>query len=334
MLNKLFTAVSCLLFLVCQSAFAQTPVAPVPAASKGVMVDQQKGYYSEKIGDGLYWVTDGFYTSMFLVTGKGVIVVDAPPTTGDKMLRAIKEVTSEPITHVVYTHSHADHVGGAWVYPKSAVYIAHKETAERLKLIGDPSRVAPYGAFVGGKPIPLPTVTFDKSYTLKVGKQILQLDYHGDDHEPGNIYVYAPKQKVLMQIDVIFPGWTPFKGLAIAENVVGFLKAHDRILSYDFDKMVTGHWNKIATRKDVEIQRDYMRDIQTNAATALKTVDFYAIAKETGMENIALLFETYLKAVSQKCNDLTVPKWKDKLAGVDVWTYGHCYEVAMSQRVD
>ena len=69
---------------------------------------------------------------MFLTTGEGVIVVDAPPTIGDKILKAIAEVTDEPITHVIYSHSHADHIGAAGLFPASATYIAHEDTKVHL----------------------------------------------------------------------------------------------------------------------------------------------------------------------------------------------------------
>jgi len=315
-------------------AFTSHAAAPVPKSAYGVPIPKDKGYVVEEIKDGLYWVTEGAYTAMFLTTGEGVIVVDAPPSFGDKMLKAIGDVTKEPITHVVYSHAHADHIGGASRFPKNATYIAHVETKKRLERMDDGDRHFPYGMFVGGKPVPLPTVTFEDNYTLKVGNQTLLLDYKGDDHEPGNIYVYAHKQKVLLKIDIVFPGWTPFKGLAIAEDTVGYLKAHDVILSYDFDKLVSGHWGKLATRKDVEIQKQYMQDIQANAGKALQTIDFYAIANKVGFTNTALLFESYLDAVSNECAKLTEPKWIDKLGGVDVWTKDHCYKVIMATRVD
>jgi glyoxylase-like metal-dependent hydrolase (beta-lactamase superfamily II) len=308
--------------------------APVPETAKGVSISQDKGYVVEEIKDGLYWVTEGTYTAMFLTTGEGVIVVDAPPSFGDKMLKAISDVTKEPITHVIYSHSHADHIGGASMYPKTAKYIAHSATLKRLEKMGDENRAFPYGMFVGGKPVPLPTITFEESYTLKVGNQILKLEYKGDDHEPGNIYVYAPKQKVLMKVDIVFPGWTPFKGLAVAEYTVGYLEAHDVILSYDFDKLVSGHWGRLATRDDVKVQKQYMQDIQINAGKALQSVDFYAIAKKVGYANTSLLFESYLNAVSKECAKLTEPKWIKKLGGVDVWTKDHCYEVVMALRLD
>ena len=323
-----------LVFTAMMIASASYAAALVPKSAYGVPIPKDKGYVVEEIKDGLYWVTEGAYTAMFLTTGEGVIVVDAPPTIGDKMLKAIHEVTKEPVTHVVYSHAHADHIGAASMFPKNAKYIAHVETKHRLERMDDGDRHFPYGMFVGGKPVPLPTVTFEDSYTLKVGNQTLLLDYKGDDHEPGNIYVYAPKQKVLLKIDIVFPGWTPFKGLAVAEDTVGYLKAHDVILSYDFDKLVSGHWGKLATRKDVEVQKQYMQDIQANAGKALQTVDFYAIANKVGFANTALLFESYLDAVSNECAKLTEPKWIDKLGGVDVWTKDHCYKVIMATRLD
>jgi glyoxylase-like metal-dependent hydrolase (beta-lactamase superfamily II) len=52
---------------------------------------------------------------MFLTTPEGVLLVDAPPTIGHNLLRAIESVTSRTgtpneVTHLVYSHSHADRV--------------------------------------------------------------------------------------------------------------------------------------------------------------------------------------------------------------------------------
>jgi glyoxylase-like metal-dependent hydrolase (beta-lactamase superfamily II) len=101
------------LLLMLATTVASFAAAPVPDAAKGVQIAPDKGYYVKEIADGLYWLTEGAYTTMFLTTGEGVIVVDAPPTIGDKLLKAIAEVTDEPITHVIYSHSHADHIAAA-----------------------------------------------------------------------------------------------------------------------------------------------------------------------------------------------------------------------------
>ena len=308
---------------------------PVPAAAYGsTTIDQEKGYLVEELGDGLYYVTEGMYHVMFLTTGKGVIVVDAPPTIGDKVLSAIAEVTDEPITHVIYSHSHGDHIASASMYPPDAVYIAHEETAKRLSSQEGGSRLAPFGAFLGGAPVPEPTVTFSDTYTLEVGNQKLELSYRGVNHIPGNIYIYAPKQKVLMFIDVIFPGWTPFKYLAITENVPGYIAAHDEILTFDFETLISGHLTRLGTRADVVTQKEYMNDLVGNAAHALQTVDFMAVAEKTGWANPWLLFDTYLNEVTDMCTDSTVAKWSDKLGAVDIFTWGHCWKMAEMLRVD
>ena len=180
----------------------------------------------------------------------------------------------------------------------------------------------------------LPTVTFDDSYTLEVGSQVLELEYHGIIHEPGNIFISAPEQKVLMLVDVIFPGWTPFAELALAEDIPMFYEAHNIILEYDFDVFIGGHLTRSGNRADVEIQQEYITDILNNAAIALQTVDFMAIAGEVGFDNPWLLFDTYLDAVAQACTDATVPQWVETLGGVDVFTYSHCWTVGESLRID
>ena len=114
------------------------------------------------------------------------------------------------------------------MFPANATYIAQQETATILKDHNDTS-------------VPAPTLTFSKSYTVRLGNQTLVLDYKGVNHERGNIFIYAPTQRVLMLVDVVFPGWVPFRDLAIAEDVPGFIKAHGQALSYPFDTLVAGH---------------------------------------------------------------------------------------------
>jgi len=279
------------------------------------------GYLVEEINEGLYWVTDGVYQTMFLTTGKGVIVVDAPPTIGANLLKAIVEVTDEPITHLIYSHSHRDHIGAAGLFPEGITIIAHEETAMQLAR-----------AFV--EDLPPPTVTFADRYSLAMGNQVLELEYRGPHHEPGNIYVYAPRQKVLLLIDVIFPGWVPFKNLALAEDVPGYIQAHDEVLSYDFKTFIGGHVNRLGKRKDVKMARQYINEVRGNAAEALATVDIGAIAEIVGTDNPWLLFDTWMDAVAQSCERLTLATWRHRLKGVEVFTEDHCWVMAQSLRID
>jgi glyoxylase-like metal-dependent hydrolase (beta-lactamase superfamily II) len=208
------------------------------------------------------------------------------------------------------------------MFPDDATYIAHEEIKDILAKRNDPNR-------------PLPTKTFkDNRMKLNVGDKTLYLDYKGANHQDGNIFVYVPDQKVLMAVDIVFPGWVPFARLAVSEHIPGYIDAHYDILKYDFETLVAGHLTRLGTRQDVETQIEYLNDVKNNAATALQTVDFMAIAQETGFENPWLLFDRYLGAVAQSCTDATVPKWVDRLGGADVFTYSHCWTMAESLRID
>ncbi len=307
---------------------------PVPLSAFDPEVDLSKGYFVDEIQDGLFWATDGTYQIIFMVYKHGVIVVDAPPSMGGNILKAIADVTDKPITHVVYSHSHADHIAAAGIYPEDAIVIAHEETAALLEEALSPDRDYPYGVFVGGGPVPLPDITFKKQFTFRRGKQVLKLEYKGPNHQLGNIFIYAPKQKVLMLVDVVFPAWSPFEQLALAENIPGYFEAYDQVLSFDFETFVGGHLTRLGTRADVETAHQYVLDVRANAASALQEVDFFAIAAETGFTNQWLLVNTYLDAVAQNCAEKTVPAWTGVLAAVDLNTFSHCFAAMESLRID
>src|SRR5580693_5799120 len=84
--------------------------APVPTPAKGPAIPKS-GYLVQEIEDRVSWLTDGLYQMIFAVTDQGVVAVDAPPTIGHNILRAIKGVTDKRITHGIYSHHHADHTG-------------------------------------------------------------------------------------------------------------------------------------------------------------------------------------------------------------------------------
>lgn len=312
---------------------AEPEVAAVPASAYGPAIGE-KGYHVAEVRGGLYWITDGAYQIMFLTTGQGVIVVDAPPNLGAHIVNAIAEVTSEPITHLIYSHSHADHIAAASVFPAGITIIAHEAVAAALARDHPGEPEYPFGAFLGGNPVPSPTVTFADTYTLSVGSQTLTLHDLGPAHEEGNVFIYAPAQKVLYVVDVFFPGWVPFLGLAVAEDVPAYIAAHDQALSFDFDTLIAGHLGRLGTRADVETQQDYIEDIRQNAATALQTVDFNAIAGRVGFANPWLLFGTYLSELSAECARLTEPDWVDTLGGADLFTESHCDRMVESLRID
>jgi glyoxylase-like metal-dependent hydrolase (beta-lactamase superfamily II) len=307
---------------------ATTSTTQIPEAAKGPPIPA-KGYLVQQIRDHLYWVTDGSYNTMFLVTDKGVVAVDAPPSIGKNYLKAIAEVTDKPVAYVIYSHAHIDHIGSAGIFPKTATFIAQQETAaelQRAKTVAKNASMVP----------PIPTVTFTKNYTLQIGNQSLKLDYYGVNHLPGNIFIYAPKQKVLMLVDIIFPGWVPFPYLAIAKDTAGFIKAHDIALnSYDFDTYVGGHLTRLGTRNDVIVQKEFVSDLEKAAAKANQAVLFSKIASQVGrFDNPWLIFSKYIDAVNENCVKDMLPKWENRLGGAQQFMSTHCFTMAESGRVD
>src|SRR5688500_3013712 len=133
----------------------------IPGAAKGPAIPS-KGYLVEEIRDGLFWVTEGAYNTIFLVTNEGVVAVDAPPTIGKNYLKAITDVHDNPITYIIYSHAHIDHIGAAGMFPKNAIIIAQEETAAELQ------RAKTVATNVSMVP-PIPTKTFSNSYTLQIG---------------------------------------------------------------------------------------------------------------------------------------------------------------------
>src|SRR5690349_12567202 len=125
--------------------------APVPKRALGPPVNAD-GYFAGQIKGDLYWVTDSFYTAMLLTTHDGVVMIDAPPSLGRRLLRAVCAVAwargrSSQVTHLVYSHSLADHIGASSLLGPDVVRIGHSECRTLLLRETDPNRPPPEVTF-------------------------------------------------------------------------------------------------------------------------------------------------------------------------------------------
>ncbi|CAF1350221.1 unnamed protein product [Didymodactylos carnosus] len=301
--------------------YAPAVVDGIPKNARGPLIPD-KGYLVQHIRGGVYWVVGQAFQTMFLVSTEGVIVVDAPPAIGKDYLKAILEVTDKPVTHVLYSHEHLDHIGSSGMFPKGAVYIARKRVADILS-------TAKASATVGSSLPPIPTKTFKKKLSLTVGNQTFEMAYHGLNHSPGNTFIYLPKQKVLMFVDVVYPGWFPFDELGYAEDVYGFIKVHDTILKYNFQTFVGGHVTRLGTRKDVLVQKQYMSDLLSAANEALITPEVVHANNDPWKDK-----NEYIKNVTQACVNIMVKKkWTEKLGGSSILP-SNCHKMTTTARID
>lgn len=298
-------------------------VPSIPDGARGPCVPSS-GYLVDEVAGGVYWITDGGYQNAFIVCEESVVAIDAPPSIGgESVLRAIRDVTDKPISHVIYTHYHGDHIGHADVYPGDAIRIGQTETARLLERFEDPRR-------------PPVQVTFDDAHRLEVGGQVIDLIYRGPNHAPGNIFVHAPEHRVLMCVDLFYPGWVPFANIAMSRDIPGFVDHHDYALELDFDQLIPGHLTRLGDRHDVEIAREYILDVRNAAQNALDRCQITnaQAAAEVGTENVYVYFKLlYDKAVAAAAGPL-LEKWSGRLGGVETFGVNHVFIMFQSARLD
>ena len=246
------------------SADALPDYAPVPRSALGPALNQQ-GYYVGRVERNLYWVTDGTYQSAFLTTPDGVVLLDAPPTIGHNLQRAIDEIAaangvSNTVTHLVYSHHHADHAGASSLFDPGVVRIGHEETRRLLLRDDDPAR-------------PPNEETFQDRRTLDIGGERIELAWHGANHSPDNILIHLPDHDTLMLIDIVNPGWAPVYLSNLTEDIPGYLQAPANALAYSWKHFIGGHLGRLGTRDDVRLHQQYMADISENSRKAIATVD-------------------------------------------------------------
>jgi glyoxylase-like metal-dependent hydrolase (beta-lactamase superfamily II) len=298
--------------------------APIPPSALGPAVNEQ-GYFVGRVRRNLYWVTDSTYQAAFLTTKDGVVLFDAPPTIGGNLQRAIDQIAGEngvsnKVTHLVYSHHHADHAGASSLFGKNVVRIGHAENKRLLARDNDPTR-------------PVPDVTFETRKTLRVGGERIELAYHGTNHTPDNIYIHLPDHETLMLVDVNLPGWVPFDFFNVNEDVPGSLAAPAKALSYPWRHYIGGHIGRLGTRQDMVVYRQYLDDIVANVKLALANVDPTPYFTKYG-NNVWAAVKEYQAAQVRYASDPVIKKYLGVLAAADVYTATTTFLILESVRLD
>jgi len=300
----------------------------IPEAAKGHPLDRSKGYYHENLGNDCYFVSDSCYHAMIYVGNDGLILVDAPPTMGrgDALYNAINEIGGgKKVKYLIYSHSHHDHIGlGGEIkkrYPDVHI-IAHEETKKQLALSNDSSR-------------PLPDTVFATEHTVTLGEAHLELKFKGPNHDLGNIFIYAPKPKVLMIIDVIFPGWVPYEGIAMSAYYKGWFNSHHQILEYDFNALISGHLTRYGNRKDVEVQIEYFSDLKKFTSEAKKNISYHDLIAKFGSNSLFKLTKEYNDEVANYATKKMLEiGWRDRLGAIDEYLWNSAWQVGETYNLE
>jgi glyoxylase-like metal-dependent hydrolase (beta-lactamase superfamily II) len=200
------------------------------------------------------------YTSLFIVTDEGVIVVDpigGPNAANPAALKAaIETVTSQPVRYMIYSHAAADHGTGGAVFADTAEFIAHRNALQALVDRADPTT-------------PVPTILVDDHMTLHLGGKSVELYWTG--RFPQDDYLSIHYRDVLMMVDNMRGRTLPFQdfGNLTPEQHIAFvekMEAHPEWSWY-----VWGHATgtlSVATRDDAREYRTYIADLITAVRNA------------------------------------------------------------------
>ena len=215
----------------------------------------------------------------FVVTSAGVVVIDAlgSPELAQELRAEIARITPLPVTHVIVTHYHADHIYGLQVFKDAgASVLAHRQallylnsdTAQQ-RLAASREELFPWvdekTRLVGAdRWITAPT-------TLQVGDTTLELHPVGPSHTPEDLAIWLPQRQVLFAGDLVFRGRIPFVGQADSAH---WVQALDTLLGFEARAVVPGHGPVSGqVRDDLQLTRDYLLHLRRSMGEAARNMD-------------------------------------------------------------
>ncbi|MDL7362311.1 MBL fold metallo-hydrolase [Escherichia coli] len=263
-------------------------------------------YILQKIGERTYYIQRYFYSTTFYVGDKGVLLFDAPEGRGKYLLQAIRDVTPLPVTALVYSHYHVDHIGDSPFWNDEAKkegvnlrIIASKATAEKMQFMNSRLPVATQ-------------VLSKKDDQFKFEKQTIELHRfvkagHTDDHS-----VWLLKQeKVAHSPDLLNPDQLPMMGFAVSDTLVYHDSNLRQVEMLDWKYFIGGHGN-IGSHDDFKFQRQFLNDLRDTTIKVRKEESFGKFMNKTA-NNHADFARAQREAIIKKVTEVLRPK------------YGHMY---------
>jgi len=235
---------------------------------------------------------EGSTNSGFIITGKGVVVIDSQGLRGRALdLKAsIGQKTKKPVIYIINTHYHGDHTFGNQFF--KGVVISQKTVRDDL-IEKDKAQRKRFKKFFGptsleGFRLTLPQITFAKELRLHEGEKTIIIRHTGPAHTRGDAYVFLPGERIVFTGDILYKGRLPWLGDG---SVRGNIRALDELIGLDANIYVPGHGG-VAAKRDLLIYKGYLTDL-TKEVKRLKTMGLSV--KEVGKEIKLPAYSAYLK---------------------------------------
>jgi cyclase len=243
--------------------------------------DQPKIIEVDKLKDNLYVLKGGGGNTAVFITEKGVVVVDTKnPGWGQPLIDKIKTLTDKPVTTIINTHTHGDHVSGNVEFPPTVDVITQENTKkymEQMNPVYGLQTAAPDNIFKQNGGRGLPKRTFKDTWTIGSGEDQIELRYFGPAHTGGDAFVIFQNYRVMHVGDTM-----PTRDFPIMDrNSGGSGVAYSSTLAKaaavtGVDTIINGHNTTTTTPADLRLYSEFIADFVTfvqDAKKAGKTVD-------------------------------------------------------------
>jgi len=237
----------------------------------------------EKLKDNLYVLKGGGGNTAVFLTANGVVVVDAKnPGWGQPILDKIKELTDKPITTLINTHTHGDHVSGNVEFPATVDIVVQENTKTNMeKMIPNSTaqdqKVPAATIFQANNGRGLPKRTFKDKMTLFRGADQVDLYYFGRGHTNGDAWVVFPSLRIVHAGDIFSGKNVPLLDANNGGSAVAIPDTLQKGLDTlkNVDTIITGHSTQMTPaelREYIAFNREFLSDVRA-AMKAGKTVD-------------------------------------------------------------
>jgi glyoxylase-like metal-dependent hydrolase (beta-lactamase superfamily II) len=247
---------------------------------------------TEQVSENVYKIFGAGGNTTFFIRSDGVVLVDTKlANNGAAILAKVREVTDKPVTMIINTHSHPDHLGSNQEIDTArggVQVVVQANTAKRMAAMPTNSKVSQ---------------SFEDRLTLGTGRDQIDLYWFGPAHTDGDAFVVFPAEKVLLMGDVMAWDMGPLIDPGSGGSMVATPVTVGRLVETvtGIDKVVEGHghvnpWSGLErylayTQKIVEVAKravaedlDYVQAYDKYFATDPAMAAYTSEAIKPGLE--------------------------------------------------